>query len=39
MNQMEKLLQEIDQEYEDGSLTYAEYQQTVTDILNDFDND
>lgn len=39
MNQMEKLLQEVDQEYEDGLLTYAEYQQTVADILNDFDND
>lgn len=39
MNQMEKLLQEVDQEYEEGLLTYAEYQQTVADILNDFDND
>lgn len=39
MNQMEKLLEEIEQEYLDGNIAYHEYKEIVDDILNDFNQD
>lgn len=39
MNQMEKLLEEVELEYSEGEITWQQYRDTVAAIIDDFNQD